>query len=135
MCFLFIRRLTWSMNCLGCFVFPACGFVERMVNKAKIICAGKRVHPMVSLICASWHKIQKDWQYNTLSKILQIWQKNRSRAHSIAERLKVQEAHKERHYSSISHSSKSWWLWEIMGLCIHSHIYFLLSYRMNMWSM
>ncbi len=33
--FLFIRRLTWSMNCLGCFVFPACGFVERMVNNAK----------------------------------------------------------------------------------------------------
>lgn len=48
----FIRSLTCSMNCLGCFVFLACGFVKRIAVqcKAHIICAGKRVHPVVSLI-------------------------------------------------------------------------------------
>lgn len=58
-------------------------------------------------------------------EILQIWQCNRSRAHSIAELCKVQEAHKKQHYINKSLSSvlsKSWWFWQIMEF-MHLHAY------------
>lgn len=72
-------------------------------------------------------------------EILQIWQCNRSRTHSIAELCKVQEAHKEQHYINKSLSSvlsKSWWFWQIMEFMhSHAHTHFPSSYRMNMWSL